>query len=374
MKVVLHLTQQCNLRCTYCYAAKHAYGAMDPRIARKGIDLALKLGKKSACISYFGGEPLLRFDLIRELQDYAEREGAKAGLNMHFRLSTNGTLLTEEILRYLRDHRIVIAISLDGTQVVQDRQRPMIGGGSSFSRIDPMLETLLELFPRTIFVTIITPESAGLLPACADYMWSRGIRRSLWQVQLDNPDWNNENFELLRKSYEDLAQWYVGSLRREANFYFSLFDDYIHTYINGGVRPGQCCTFGREKISVAPDGRVFPCVQFVSDKPEAQDFCIGHVDTGMNARWKELIDANAEPRPACRGCDLLGRCRNWCGCLNWGATGNVTGISPFLCAHERMLIPIVDSTANRLWSQKSAAFLKKHYKVIAEDLSEYDVD
>ncbi len=80
----------------------------------------------------------------------------------------------------------------------------------------------------------------------------------------------------------------------------------------------------------------------------------------------KLVAENRRARPACAGCALLGRCANYCGCLNWQTTGSVTGIAPLLCEHERMLIPIADAIGNELWSERNAGFLKRHYKSYAD--------
>ncbi len=236
MKAILHLTQQCNLRCRYCYAAKGNRPSMSMETARKAIDLAIKSGKNSACISYFGGEPLLAFDKIRTLTDYAKQQGRKAGKKMYFRLSTNGTLLNEEILQFCRDNEILFALSLDGDQEAHDAQRPTAEGTGSFEAIDSKLDMILSLNPYTVFVSVITPRNAGRLLSSVEYMWERGIRYMVHQTAFSDPSWDRESFEILRQSYVELAKWYIDATRSGEPFFLHMFDDKIKTHAHAPVK------------------------------------------------------------------------------------------------------------------------------------------
>jgi uncharacterized protein len=86
------------------------------------------------------------------------------------------------------------------------------------------------------------------------------------------------------------------------------------------------------------------------------------VASGLTPRRDELIAENRQARPQCRGCALVGRCANYCGCMNWQLTGEITRVPGIICAHERMLIPIADEVGNTLWDERNRAFLKKHYR------------
>jgi uncharacterized protein len=362
MKVVLHLTTDCNLRCKYCYAPHAHRASMAPEIAKRAVDLAVELGRSSACVSYFGGEPLLRYELLKELTSYANERGHAAGTQMHFRLSTNGTLLNEENLAFFRDNNVLFAISLDGDQQSHDAQRVFKNGRGSFEVIDKKLDMILHYNPITVFTSVITPPTAGRLFESIEYMWSRGIRFMAHQVDYTHPDWTPEQFEVLAGSYRELAAFYLEKARSGEHFHLTLFDEKLRSHARSPVQLGEVCDFGARKISIAPDGRIFPCVQFVSDKEGAEDFCIGHVETGLTPRREALIAQNKETRPQCEGCALLGRCANWCGCMNWQLTGKITEVPGILCAHEQMLIPIVDKVGNTLWDERNRRFLEKHYK------------
>jgi uncharacterized protein len=362
MKVILHLTKDCNLRCKYCYAPSKVKESMSYQTGQSAIDLAISLGESSACISYFGGEPLLRFGQIRELTDYAQAKGAEVGKSMHFRISTNGTLFDEEILEYCRDQNILFAVSLDGDRQAHDAQRILPSGKGSFELIDEKLDMILEYNPYTVVTSVITPATVSRLLSSIEYMWAKGIRYFVHQLDYTHPDWTRADLETLADSYRQLAGFYLEKIRADEHFHLGVFDDKLKTHASSPIELGVICDFGAKKVSVAPNGKVYPCVQFVSDKTDTADYCIGDVDSGLTARREELIAENRKERSQCEGCALVGRCSNYCGCLNWQITGKLTKIPGILCTHEQMLIPIVDEIGNELWDERNQSFLNKHYK------------
>jgi uncharacterized protein len=370
MKVVLHLTTSCNLRCAYCYAPTQHRATMSLPTARRaialGLDLAVAEGHRSACVAFFGGEPLLQFDAIRELTLEAEARGRARGLAMHFRLATNGTLFTAESLAFCRDHDILYAISLDGDEAAHDSARRTAAGAGSFALIDGKLDAILAHNPHTVVTSVITPATVSRLRPSIEYLWRRGLRYVVHQLDYTHRDWTPARFAELEAAYRELAAFYLARMRHGDHFHLGLFDDKIKSHARSPFRLGEICDFGARRVSVAPDGRVYPCVQFVSDRADAADYCIGDVEHGLTPRREALIAANRQERPQCAGCALLGRCANYCGCLNWQLTGAVTEVPPILCAHERMLIPIADEVGAALWSERNAGFLTKHYQAYDE--------
>jgi uncharacterized protein len=364
MKVILHLTPNCNLSCKYCYASINNGSSMSIETAKKGIDLAVKEGINSACVSYFGGEPLLFFDKIKTLTLYAVEEGKKHNKEMHFRLSTNGTLFNEEILAFCKKYNILFAISLDGDEKAHDSSRITKTGEGSFKIIDEKLDMILKYNPYSVFASVITPLNCDRLYESMEYMWSRGIRYVAHAVDYNDPDWTMELFEKLTESYKKLSAWYIDKTRSGNYFYMNLFDDKLKTHAKSPFKIGEICDFGKSKVSIAPNGRIYPCVRFVSDNPDTANYLIGNVDDGFTNQRQHLISKNKDAgRPQCEDCVLMGRCANYCGCTNWDTTGSISTVHPMLCEHERMLIPIADEIGNILWKEKNLAFLKKHYKI-----------
>lgn len=364
MKAILHLTKGCNLRCPYCYAGKQgSEQEMTLETAKKAVDLAISEGNGSACISYFGGEPLLKFDLIKEVTVYAEEKARTANCSMHFRMSTNGTLFTEEILKFCADHNILFAMSLDGYKKSHDISRHLPDGSGSFDLIDSRLDMILRYNPFTVVTHVITPENVSMVSDSIRWMYNRGLRFIAHQVDFNDERWDMDLFEVLKSEYEKLAQWYLEASRTGVHFFMTLFDEKLKNHIDHPVYVGDVCDFGKTKISVAPDGSIVPCVRFISDDPDAKGYVIGNVATGFTDKREFWIGQNLLGRPECNGCDLVGRCANYCGCTNWNATGSINTVPPLLCEHERLVIAIADRIGETLWNEKNQYFLKKHYKL-----------
>jgi uncharacterized protein len=213
---------------------------------------------------------------------------------------------------------------------------------------------------------VITPATADRLEPSIRYMWSRGLRFFAHQLDYTHPDWRPEHFAALERSYRGLAQFYLEQARARKHFHMTLFDEKLKSHASSPIRLGEFCDFGAKKVSIGPDGRIFPCVQFVSDRPDAGEFCIGDVSQGFTERRQQLIDENKRERAQCEGCAFQGRCQNYCGCMNWQLTGELNQVPGILCAHERMLIPIADEVGNTLWNERNRTFLEKHYRDYAE--------
>ncbi|MGM0597501.1 MAG: radical SAM protein [Myxococcota bacterium] len=377
MKAILHLTPACNLACNYCYAAKELEQKMSLETAKKAVDFVFKHGQNSACISFFGGEPLLRWDLIKKTTFYAEQKSKETGKPIFFRMSTNGILFDEDILKFCRKHKILFAISLDGNQQAHDKHRITTDNQGTWQIIDEKLDLILKYNPHTVVGSVISPDTIKELPASLEYMWERGIRYLAHSPDFTNPRWTPELLDELENSYRQMAQFYLARSKENKFFFFTLFDEKIKYHARGGLKPGDVCDFGVKKISVAPDGNIFPCVRFVSDEPDAKKYLIGNVYKGFNPKRQRLINKNRQPRPQCIQCDFNGRCSNYCGCTNWQTTGDILKVSPLLCAHERMLIPIADEIGKILWQEKNKAFLAKHYDIDENHfplINSYDID
>ena len=118
------------------------------------------------------------------------------------------------------------------------------------------------------------------------------------------------------------------------------------------------CRLGMRQISVGPDGRLFPCVQFVG----RDEYAIGTAATGIDEPRREaLYRCNERDKPECAGCALELRCHNKCGCLNLQTTGSLERIPAVLCEYERMVFPLADRLATRLYRARNALFLQRHY-------------
>lgn len=360
MNLTLHLTTGCSMRCDYCYSPPIERVDMDPKTALAAVDLALSDGKPSSSIVFFGGEPLLRKDLIALTVAYARERGDALGVRTHFKVTTNGLDLDDAFVAFCAAARVAVGLSLDGCAEAHDAHRRTADGGPTHGAVRSAATRLLEKLPYSLALMVVSPESAGALDRSVAELLDLGFRYAIVSLDYAAP-WDLRALAALKTSYQALAEQYVARTRAEEKFYLSPFE----TRIASWVRPESCledrCHLGVRQISVGPDGTIYPCVQFVRAGPESA-FAIGHVSRGIDLEARARLYAMSQCEPAaCEGCAIRARCNHNCSCLAWQTTGSINGIPPILCEHSRMLLPIVDRAAATLFRLRSPMFIQKHY-------------
>jgi len=347
--LTLHLTNRCNLSCRYCYA-KHGNEDMAFETATAAIE---RCAEGPNCgIIFFGGEPLLRKDLIWRVVDWCEQTRP---LRFHYKVTTNGTLLDEVFLDQAVDKNLHVALSQDGVGEAHDACRVRGAGRGTFADIAPVLKLLLAKRPYSPILMTVNPETVRLFAQSVRWLQEQGVRYLIASLNYAAP-WDDRSLGMLRAEYQKLAEWHEENYRQERKFYFSPFDKRIASRVFPGR--GSSCRLGKRQISVAPDGKLYPCVQFVG----RDEYCIGSATGGLDAVRREAIFAcNEAAKPVCAGCALQGRCHNKCGCLNMQVTGKLDEVPPVLSEHERIVFPIADRLASRLFEIRDPLFLQRHY-------------
>jgi uncharacterized protein len=357
MHYTLHLSNSCNMACTYCYVNHEKPKTMDIVTARKAVDLASKNSKGSTGIIFFGGEPLLFKDLIKETIEYSKWIEKQSDCMFHYKVTTNGLLLDEEFIDFSLKENIFIALSHDGIEKAHDKHRVENEGKGTFTKLSGKVEMLISKRPYAPVLMVVNPDTVEYYADSVKYLYERGFRYIICSLNYA-ANWTDKDLKAMGKQYERLADFYFERTLKEDKFYLSPFEVKISSHINGDSYCHERCELGKKQVSVAPDGRLFPCVQFVGDA----DYCIGNVDEGIQEEKQDVIYIlNEEEKESCKGCAVRKRCNHYCGCMNKQATGNIDKVSPVLCSHERLLIPIADKLAEKLYKKRNGLFIQKHY-------------
>ena len=355
MHYTLHLTTACNMACKYCYVEQNP-AVMSTETARAAVDAAARDGG-SAGIIFFGGEPLLQKELIYQTVDYARHVQARGNTRFHFKVTTNGLLLDEDFLRFSRESNLFIALSHDGVRAAHDANRVDAKGNGTFERLSPVIDALLEARPYAPVMMTIDPSCVQHYAEGVEHLYGRGFRYLICSMNYAG-DWTETALAELEHQYKLLAKFYEAHTLAEDKFYLSPFEVKLASHIHGTTYCAERCELGKKQLSVAPDGRLYPCVQFVGD----DRYAIGHIKSGIDEKKRlELYKVNEAKKQSCVGCTVKGRCNHHCGCLNKQATGSITKVAPALCAHERILLPIADKLGARLYKKRSAMFIQKQY-------------
>lgn len=332
-QLILQVTQQCNLRCGYCaysgiYAQnrKHSSKRMNFETAKKAIDFFIERTSEmdKIHISFYGGEPLLEFDLMRRCVEYAK--DMVEGKELTFGITTNGTLLTDEIVEFLSTNEFHLMISLDGSKKEHDANRKFMSGEGSFDLIMENVRHIKETFPeygnKIMFNTVLNPKSNL---SCVLEFFSTDdvladnhiIFNSVNEDGLETELEYEESYDLIRRyEYLKVLLFLIGKISKEAvsklmrdainqnkefyqilNKHYPILKKFHH---NGPCMPGI------RRLFITVDGKFFPCEKV----SETSDFyCIGTLETGFSLKkMEQLLNIGKYTKEECKSCWILQNC------------------------------------------------------------------
>lgn len=339
----LNVTHDCNLRCRYCFADEGAYhgerGMMSAEVGRAALDFLCTHsgGRRNLEVDFFGGEPLMNFPVVKEIVAYGRALEKTTDKRFRFTLTTNGVLLTDEILAFCNEEMGNLVLSIDGRRAVHDRMRPFASGAGSYDRIvDKLLKAAdsrhqQNYFVRGTFTRHNTDFAADVL-----HLADLGFRQISVEPVVAHPEddyaLRMEDVPALCEQYDLLAAEMIKRQREGRPFHFFHF--------NIDLEQGPCvykrlsgCGTGCEYLGVTPAGTLYPCHQFVGD----EDFEMGDVFTGV--RRTDLVRTfracNVYTREACRTCFARLYCSGGCAANAYHFTGDVNGTYDVGCALQK---------------------------------------
>lgn len=357
MKYTILLTQECNLSCSYCYIHKRPL-KMALATARKVVNFIFNntpCGEKID-IGFFGGEPLLEFELLKEITLMIKNHARYAEFPSEISLVTNGTIFSTEIADFINQHDIGFCLSCDGPPSIHNITRYFKGGKGSAAIVTKTIRQALEALPVVLVNAVYAPHNLDSLPQVVDYFSALGLRR----IYL-NPDfsanWTPKNTEKLKAVYGQIAQLYINSYVHQRPLFISLLDSKIAVILRGGYQPEERCHMGKKEFAFTPEGNIFPCERLVGDGNFENSHCMGHVDMPLNMnRITCHIYPETEVNTECITCSLRDYCMNWCGCSNYHSSGYYNRVGAFLCASERAAIEVALDTFQVLEQDLGATF------------------
>lgn len=365
LSLTLCLTHNCNLRCRYCYAGRKWQHSMSFETARLGMDLAIAEAKRmegAVDLGFFGGEPLLEWDLLRRCYDYMQEHAPTTPAPVRYGLTTNMTLLTPEKLEWLMARDFKIGLSIDGSPAMHDTNRRFASGRGSHSAILPALEWV-NAHPelRSEVICVVTPSNVHLLAEGVRWLHEHycgpiGLNLDYWT------EWTDEQFATLEEQYEQVMQLTLDSYRAGKPLLLTHFEDKVFSHLHEQEEDCEQCRIGEREFAVSVDGNIFPCSRLVGQGDDPA-ITFGHVRIGIDrARQNWLIATRGNRTPACKLCTLRRRCMNACGCTNHAASGQWDQVSPFLCQSEQLFIRSADAVAESLYAERCPAFMQRFYK------------
>lgn len=318
--LVLHVTEACNLGCLYCYHGQCGQPAGPKRsmrlpVARKAVDFlfAHSADLPEVVLVFFGGEPFLNFGLIRDTVAYARQKAAAAAKRIHFAVTTNGTLLTPEIVDFIHTSQLGVTVSLDGFERIQDHYRPFPDGRSSYRAILPGLRRLLKgplAKPVVARVTVCRDPSA--VPQILDHLLSLGFAEAGFApVTSEDPGFQLDAVGMreLLEIFNNLAEKFMAFARRDAFFGFTNLVDLLVTLHEGEVK-NYPCGAGLGMFAVAPDGRLFLCQRLTGESSLGMGDVYSGFDRRSIAAFRRQV--RLSQKTACSTCWVRKICAGGC--------------------------------------------------------------
>lgn len=375
MYLTLCLTRDCNLRCGYCYAGRKFARAMEWDVARRAIDLGMvetlaqagKTGREPKMIlGFFGGEPLLEWDLLRRCDDYASQCAEQLGIHMRHTLTTNLTLVTPDKSAWLHRHKYHLGLSLDGCAAMHNTWRKYASGEKSHGDCLQGLEYVKELSGDWAeIIMVVDPRQVGYLSESVRFLG--GISPYGIVVNCNfSADWSEEACSTMNREFDHMGELWLNWFREGTPRRINVIDSKIKTHLCGGYHEKDHCKMGETELTVSVNGNFYPCERLVGDD-DREELCFGNVFTGFDiARRLSIIMSRGNRTDTCQSCPVKERCVNWCGCSNYASTGRLDEVSPFMCFHERLSMKVADRVGGILWEEKNPLFINLFYGNLKE--------
>ena len=361
----LHVAHTCNLNCSYCFAAQGKYhgerALMSFETGKRALDFLVEHSgtRKNLEVDFFGGEPLMNFEVVKELVAYARSIEKEAGKNFRFTLTTNGVLLNDEVTEFANRECHNVVLSLDGRKEVHDRLRKTVNGAGSYDLIVPKFQDFVQKRGNRGYYVRGTYTKYNLdFTNDIFHMADLGFTELSMEPVVSAPDdpyaLSDADLPTLYKQYELLAEEMLR--RRRAGKPFTFYHYMID--LSGGpciYKRISGCGSGTEYLAVTPWGDLYPCHQFVGDeKYRLGDIWNGVTNTAVQQEFKLC---NAYARKECRDCWAKLYCSGGCAANAYHATGSVTGVYELGCKlfKKRMECAIMLKVAEALDKAESNA-------------------
>ena len=335
----LHIAHTCNLNCAYCFASQGKYhgerALMSFEVGKRALDFLIENSgsRRNLEVDFFGGEPLMNFDVVKRLVEYARSIEKEKNKNFRFTLTTNGVLVDDDVIDFANREMSNVVLSLDGRREVHDRYRVDYAGNGSWDKIVPKFQKFVaarggkNYYMRGTF-THANPDFLEDIKVMLDLGFSELSMEPVVAAEGDPAALTEEDKAVVLDQYEQLAEL---MLRRDKEgkpftFYHYMIDlkggPCIYKRISG-------CGSGTEYMAVTPWGDLYPCHQFVGD----EKFKLGDIWNGVSNTeiQKEFASCNVYAREECRDCWAKLYCSGGCAANAYHSTGSVRGVYKYGC-------------------------------------------
>jgi len=342
----LHVAHDCNLRCKYCFASQGDFkgerSLMSLEVGKRALEFLCENSgrRRNLEVDFFGGEPLMNFDLVKELVNYGREIENKYNKHFRFTITTNGVLLDDEKIDYINENMDNVVLSLDGRKDVNDNMRKTVTGKGSYDVIIPKFKELVkrrgdkDYYIRGTFTSYNLDFSEDAL-----HFYNEGFKKISIEPVVTSPEndyaLKEEHVDEILREYEKFSKEYIDIKKKDKDFLF------FHFMID--LKQGPClakrsigCGAGSEYVAVTPEGELYPCHQFVGN----EDFKLGDVFSGVlnTKKREEFKKANVFAKEECKSCWAKFYCSGGCHANAYNTNGDILKPYRIGCEMEKKRI------------------------------------
>lgn len=342
----LHIAHDCNLACKYCFAEEGEYkgrrALMSYEVGKKALDFLIANSgtRRNLEVDFFGGEPLMNFEVVKQLVAYGREQEKIHDKNFRFTLTTNGVLLDDDIMEFANKEMANVVLSIDGRKEIHDKMRPARNGKGSYDIIVPKFQKLAEsrgqknYYVRGTFTHFNKDFAADVI-----HMADLGFEQISVEPVVASPEEDyairEADVETICQEYDKLADEMIR--RREQGRCFNFFHFMID--LTGGpcvAKRLSGCGSGTEYLAVTPWGDFYPCHQFVGN----EDFLLGNVDEGItNTEVQDKFKfCNVYAKEKCKDCFARFYCSGGCAANAFNFSGDINGAYDIGCELQKKRI------------------------------------
>lgn len=339
----LNIAHDCNLRCKYCFASTGDFGKgrklMTFETGKKAIDFLLEksLDRKNLELDFFGGEPLMNFDVVKQIVEYARSREAEYGKKFRFTITTNGVLLDDDKIDFINREMSNVVLSIDGRKEVNDYMRKRVDGSGCYDKIMPAFKKLVEkrgdkeYYVRGTFTKNNLDFSNDVFDLYNNGFDQISVEPVVCEASADYAITEKE-LPAIFKEYERLAERILDNEKKGKKFNF------FHFMLD--LDQGPCaikrlrgCGCGNDYVAITPDGDIYPCHQFVG----IEDFKMGNIDEGtFDTNMKSYFSkTHVYTKPECKKCWAKFYCSGGCNANNYQYAGDVHNAHKLSCQLQK---------------------------------------
>lgn len=347
----LMLTSECNMRCTYCIARNIENATMSIQIGQKAIDLFVSMSKGAKQIEFIftGGEPTLEFETLKVLTRYAGEISKTTEIETYFILKTNGVLISDDIITFLKENNFKAVISIDGDSGVHDKFRRLTNKKETHFTITKNVKRMLDIGIPCSASYSVHPNQTSNIAENVKYLYDLGIANIDIGPLYGTVDWNEESITDFINSLEKVA-YFIQSIRMRGEYIEVVPLNKNSEHVGGILTNCWGCGAGLTQLAFLPNGKITGCSSLAMLAHKFPNLIIGDVNSGLNeialGNLQQQCQANIKDRNECQNCETAVNCTGGCSAINFAVNGKPFTVPHFYCKTIHSISKLLDIAWN----------------------------